>query len=72
MSRKNTNQTGSQDNQVITIDLLELAQQLLFHWKLILLSMVVCGGIAYIYCRFFATPLYSCGPADRLQPDEGL
>lgn len=59
MSRKNTNQTGSQDNQVITIDLLELAQQLLFHWKLILLSMVVCGGIAYIYCRFFATPLYS-------------
>lgn len=59
MSRKNTNQTGAQNNQVITIDLLELSRQLLFHWKLILLSMIVCGGIAFIYCRYFATPLYS-------------
>ena len=43
----------------ITIDLLDLARQLLFHWKLILLAMILCGGIAYVYCRFFVTPLYS-------------
>lgn len=59
MSKKNTAPAASRDNQVVTIDLLDLARQFLFHWKLILLSMVLCGGIAFCYCRYFATPLYS-------------
>ena len=41
------------------IDLLELARQLLFHWKLIVLMMLICGSAAYAYCRFYATPLYA-------------
>ena len=48
-----------QNNDVVTIDLVELARQMLFHWKLILLAMLLCGGVAYLYCRFYATPLYS-------------
>lgn len=59
MGRKSTNQTPSRNNQVDTIDLVELGRALLFHWKLILAAMVLCGGIAYIYCRFFATPVFS-------------
>ena len=59
MSRKDTDQPALQDDQEITIDLMDLARQLLFHWKLILVSMILCGGIAYIYCRFFITPIYS-------------
>ena len=59
MGRKSTNQTPSRNNQVDTIDLVELGRALLFHWKLILAAMVLCGGIAYIYCRFFVTPVFS-------------
>ena len=59
MNRKNTNQTASRNNQKITIDLVDLSRQLLFHWKLILVSMILCGGIAYVCCKFFITPVYS-------------
>lgn len=59
MGRKSTNQTPSRNNQDDTIDLVELGRALLFHWKLILAAMVLCGGIAYIYCRFFVTPVFS-------------
>ena len=59
MTRKNPNQTSSQNGQKNTIDLVDLARQLLFHWKLILLAMILCGGIAYLYCRFYVTPQYA-------------
>ena len=36
MGRKSTNQTPSRNNQVDTIDLVELGRALLFHWKPIL------------------------------------
>ena len=41
-----------------TIDLLELFFALLDHWKLILLSMVICGGLAGAYNHFFIHPTY--------------
>lgn len=41
------------------IDLGELFLQLLAHWKLLLLCMIICGSIAFAYCRFFVTPQYS-------------
>lgn len=59
MSKKTANSSAIQNNNVVTIDLLDLARQMLFHWKLILLAMLLCGGVAYLYCRFYATPLYS-------------
>ena len=59
MNKKSTTSLASPNSQDFTIDVLELARQMLFHWKLILLSMVLCGGIAFVYCRFYATPLYS-------------
>lgn len=59
MSKKTASGSGTQNNNVVTIDLLDLARQMMFHWKLILLAMLLCGGVAYLYCRFYATPLYS-------------
>ena len=58
MNEKPGKAPAVQDDE-ITIDLLDLTRQLLFHWKLILLAMILCGGIAFVYCRFFVTPLYS-------------
>ncbi len=50
-------QTGNDEE--ITIDLVELLQELLAHWKLIIVCAVLCGGIMFVYNRFFVTPLYS-------------
>ena len=58
-STANENLPSAQNDDEITIDLLDLARQLLLHWKLILLSMILCGAAAFIYCRCFVTPLYS-------------
>ena len=49
----------STQSDMDTIDLLELTRQLLFHWKLIVLMMLICGSAAYAYCRFYVTPLYA-------------
>ena len=59
MTRKNPNQTSSRNGQRNTIDLVDLARQLLFHWKLILLAMILCGSIAFLYCRFYVTPQFA-------------
>ena len=47
------------NNNEVEIDLLELLQQLLMHWKLLLICMILCGGAVFAYCRFYVTPLYS-------------
>lgn len=59
MNEKKANIPAVQEDDEVTIDLLDLASQLLIHWKLIALAMVLCGGIAFAYCRFYVTPLYS-------------
>lgn len=41
-----------------TIDLLELFFVLLDHWKMILLSMIICGSLAGAYNHFFIHPAY--------------
>ena len=41
-----------------TIDLLELFFALLDHWKLIILSMLLCAGIAGAYNHFLIRPTY--------------
>ncbi len=58
MSDKKITDRTVQDDEV-TIDLVDLARHLLLHWKLIMLLMLLCGSAAFIYCRFFVTPLYS-------------
>jgi len=58
MSDKKITGRTAQDN-VVTIDLLDLGRHMLLHWKLFMLLMLLCGIAAFIYCRFFATPLYS-------------
>ena len=57
MNRKTANTVATQNRN--RNDLVDLGKQLLFHWKLILLSMILCGGIAFVYCRYFVTPRYS-------------
>lgn len=42
----------------IEIDLRELLFELLVHWKMIALSMVLMGAIAFIISRFLMTPMY--------------
>lgn len=59
MSRNSTNQTTSRNSQKITIDLVELSRQLLFHWKLLLAAVILCGGVAFVCCKFLITPVYS-------------
>ena len=62
MNKNPANSTTSQNrnrNNKQVIDLVDLAKQLLFHWKLILLSMLLCGCVAFFYCKHYATPLYS-------------
>ena len=59
MNEKTQNVPAVQDDDEITIDVLDLLRQLLIHWKLILICMILCGGAAFTYCRFFAVPLYS-------------
>ena len=59
LNKKAGNTPVVQDKDEITIDLLDLGRQLLHHWKLIVLSMLVCGAAAFIYCKFYVTPLYS-------------
>ena len=59
MGRKSTNQTPSRNNQDVTIDLVELGRALLFHWKLILAAMVLCGGNCIYLLQVFVTPVFS-------------
>ena len=59
MNRKPTNQTASRNSQKTTIDLVDLGRQILFHWKLVLICMILCGGATYLYCRFYVTPQYA-------------
>ncbi len=54
-----TNVKQIEDKDEIEIDLLALLHQLISHWKLIIVCMVLCGGAAFAYCMFFVTPLYS-------------
>lgn len=42
----------------IEIDLRELLFEFLVHWKMIALSMVLMGAIAFIISRFLMTPMY--------------
>lgn len=58
MSDSKNIQTIDKDDE-IEIDLLALLHQLIYHWKLILLCMILCGGVAFAYCKFYVTPLYS-------------
>jgi capsular polysaccharide biosynthesis protein len=41
------------------IDLMELFFKMLEHWKMILISTVLVGVIAYLYAKYLVTPLYS-------------
>jgi capsular polysaccharide biosynthesis protein len=41
------------------IDLMELFFEMLDHWKMILLSTILVGAIAYTYAKYFITPQYS-------------
>jgi capsular polysaccharide biosynthesis protein len=41
------------------IDLMELFFKILKHWKLILISTILAGTIAYMYAKYCITPLYS-------------
>jgi capsular polysaccharide biosynthesis protein len=59
MNEKTQNVPTVQDDDEITIDVLDLLRQLLIQWKVILICMILCGGAAFTYCRFFAIPLYS-------------
>lgn len=59
MTKTKTTSIVSQNNQKDTIDLVDLASELLSHWKLLLTAMLLCGGIAYCYCRFYAVPQYA-------------
>lgn len=59
MIEKTQNTRVAQSEDEITIDLLDLLRQLLLHWKLVAVCMILCGGSAFLYCRFFVTPLYS-------------
>lgn len=53
------NNTIPNDNDTIEIDLGEVFLQLLAHWKLIFLCMILMGGLTYGYCRFLVTPQYA-------------
>ena len=46
MNEKTQNVPAVQDDDEITIDVLDLLRQLLIHWKLILICMILCGGAA--------------------------
>ena len=46
-------------DEEIEIDLLELAQELLSKWYLILLAAILVGALAFGYARFFVQPVYS-------------
>ncbi len=54
-----TKTVPSKQNQGIEIDLVELFHQLLFHWKLLVICMVLCGGVVFAYCKLYVTPQYS-------------
>ena len=59
MNNKAAHIPAAKEENEITIDLLDLSRQLLFHWKLIFLMSILCACVAFVYCRFFVTPLYS-------------
>lgn len=59
MNENTVSTISRQEDDEITIDLLDLARQLLLHWKLILTAVIICAGAAFSYCRFYVTPLYS-------------
>lgn len=59
MTTTKTNSIASRNNLKNTIDLVDLARELLVHWKLLLAAMIICGGAAYCYCRFYAVPQYA-------------
>ena len=59
MDKKSGNVGTARNQKKTVIDLVDLARQLLFHWRLILLTMLLCSGITFIYCRFIATPVFS-------------
>ena len=40
------------------IDLIELAFELLMHWKMIALSMTLVGAISFVISTFLMTPMY--------------
>jgi capsular polysaccharide biosynthesis protein len=41
------------------IDLMELFFEIIEHWKMILLSAILVAVIAFVYSKYFITPLYS-------------
>lgn len=59
MNENTVNILARQEDDEIKFDMLDLLNQLFRHWKLLLLSMILCGGLAFAYCRFYAVPLYS-------------
>ena len=59
MVKPQTQPAAQKNNDEIEIDLLELAVQLLAHWKLLLLCAVLFGAAAFGYCKFLVTPQYS-------------
>ncbi len=54
-----TNIRAVEKDDEIEIDLIALLHQLLYHWKLIVICMILCGGAVFAYCKFYVTPLYS-------------